>query len=112
MGLVKAFEAWKASTPEAQLKAAREELQASTEAFEEAKRAAEELKTTIENYDTAVDKLKTLKSGTEEFTETLEEANAEARKLVDNYNLVAGEDYSFNTQTGLIEINEEALTRI
>jgi hypothetical protein len=50
--------------------------------------------------------------GTDEFKESLEEANAQARTLIDTYGLLAGKDYSFNTNTGLIEFEDGVLERL
>lgn len=111
-GVVKVFEAIKASSPEEKLKQAREETTKAEESFQRAKQAAEELKQTLESYDGAVNKLKSLKIGTDEYRQAMEEANAEARKMIDDYNLLAGQDWSFNSATGLIEFNDGVLENV
>ena len=104
---VKAFEAWKASTPEGKLAAAKEAAAAAGEAFERAKTAAEELKTTIEEYDTAIDKLKGLTKGTLEYEEAVMTANEAAMKLIQSSDALTGKYYI--DQEGIIRFNSDAL---
>ena len=106
--VVKAFEAWKASTPEAKLKAAEEEASRLSEELTKAKDAANELRESIESYDTAIEKIKTLKEGTEEWRKAIQEANDIARQMIDENEGLEGK-YHFNAETGLIEFDRNAL---
>jgi uncharacterized protein YlxW (UPF0749 family) len=104
---VKAFEHFKNSTPEAKLKAAQEESARLAEELNKAKEAANELRTTIEGYDTAIEKVKTLKKGTQEYKDAVEEANEKARELIEMGELEG--KYHFNAENGLIEFDKGAL---
>jgi uncharacterized coiled-coil DUF342 family protein len=66
------------------------------------------LRESLNKYDSAVEKMQTLTEGTEEWKAALNEANAEARKLIDEYSELQGK-YSFNAETGLIEFDKGAL---
>ena len=104
--LVSAFEAWKASRPDAVLAGAEEQAERLGEALAQAKEEADKLRQAIEKYDTAVDKVKGLVQGTDEYRAAVQEANAAARELIDTYD---GLEYSYNSATGLIEIDQESL---
>ena len=106
--VVKAFEAWRASTPEAKLKAAEEEASRLGEELTKAKDAANELRESIESYDTAIEKIKTLKEGTEEWRKAIQEANDIARQMIDENEGLEGK-YHFNAETGLIEFDRDVL---
>jgi septal ring factor EnvC (AmiA/AmiB activator) len=106
--VVAAFTAWKNSLPTEQLKKANEELKRTTEEMERAKEASESLKESIKGYEEAVDVLHGLTKGTAEYKEALQKANDAARELIDNNPELAGQ-YSFNSETGLIEFKDGAL---
>lgn len=106
-GIIALFKAWKESTPEARLAAAKEESARLSEELNKAKEAAENLKKTIESYDSAVDKIKTLTKGTEEWKQAISEANQSAREIIDLGGMEG--KYHFNTETGLIEFEDGAL---
>jgi hypothetical protein len=101
--------ALKSMTAEEKLKSAEAEATRLAEELDKAKTAADNLRSSIENYDTAVDKIKTLTEGTEEWRQSIEEANDAARKLIDEYGEELAGKYHFNAETGLIEFDKGAL---
>ena len=105
--VVAAFEAWKNSTPEAKLAAAKEESARLTEELNKAKEASDSLRKSIEDYDSAVKKISELKEGTEEWRAAIEEANAKAREIIEQGGMEG--KYSFNAETGLIEFGDGEL---
>ena len=107
--LIGAYKAYQASTPEAQLKKTKEETEALKEMTDQAEQSCQKLKDTISSYSDARDSLESLTQGTEEFKAKVEEANASARELIETLGLTYGTDYTINSQTGLIEIDEETL---
>ena len=106
--IVKVSEALKAMDSGEKLKAAEQEAARMAEELDKARQAADELRSSIDKYDSAVDKMKTLTEGTAEYRAALDEANAEARKLIDENSSLEGK-YHFNVETGLIEFDEGAL---
>ena len=88
-------------------KAAQEQVKGLETAYNDAKTAAENFKTTISDWGDAVKELENLKQGTDEYTAKLEEANAQARELIETYGLY--NDFTIDTKTGLITIDKEAL---
>lgn len=94
---------------ENRLKTAEENTKKLGEAAEEAKNEYQELLDTINNYDTAVSNLNKLTVGTDEFAQALQKANAEAKKLIEDYNI---SDFTINAQSGLIEFEEGTLSEV
>lgn len=78
-GLVKAFNAESDAAKEA-----RENARQMTEQAENAKQAYDDLISSFEKYDEAVERLKDLTVGTEEYAETVKEANEQVMELVRN----------------------------
>jgi hypothetical protein len=115
VGIVKlitmAFEAWKASTPEGKLEAAKEATEAMAIAAQDATTAYKELLDTISGYDSAVAALENLEVGTQEFTNALITANEKAWELIDTYGLIQGPDWDYG-KNGEIIINDSAKNRI
>ena len=81
-----------------------------SKAFSETQAAAEELKKTISDYGTAKDKLQELGKSTKEYKEALEQANEQARALIENHKLLEGVDYKY--KGGLIEIDPDKLAEL
>ncbi len=84
-GIVKAFEAWKASTPEGKLNDAKERAEELNTALTDAKTSADALRTSLESYDSAVKTLDECTKGTEEFNEALQKVNNEVLDLMTQY---------------------------
>ena len=87
---------------------AAEAAQEAKKAFGDAKTAADNLKTTISDYTDALSQLKDLKSGTEEYTEALESANAKAKELIETFGLY---DEAY-TQNGMILFKDNSLENL
>jgi type II secretory pathway pseudopilin PulG len=79
-------------------------------AYDNAKNSVEDFKTAVSEYDEGIDALSELKKGTEEYSEKLDEVNAKAKELIETYGL--WDDYKVNAETGVYEIDEEALNRV
>jgi methyl-accepting chemotaxis protein len=79
-------------------------------AYDNAKQSVEDFKTAVSEYDEGIDALSELKKGTEEYSEKLDEVNAKAKELIETYGL--WDDYKVNAETGVYEIDEEALDRV
>jgi Zn-dependent protease with chaperone function len=67
------------------------------ESYKNVKAEYDNVLSTIENYESASESLDALVIGTDEWKEALIEANEAALKLIDNFNLIKGEDYIINT---------------
>lgn len=109
--VVKAFEAWKASTPEGKLEAAKEATSAMATAAQDATTAYQNLLNTINGYDSAISALEGLEVGTQEFTNALITANEKAWELIDTYGLIQGQDWNYG-KNGEVIINDSAKNRI
>ena len=109
--VVKAFEAWKASTPEGKLEAAKEATSAMATAAQDATTAYQNLLNTISGYDSAIAALENLDAGTQEFTNALITANEKAWELIDTYGLIQGQDWDYG-KNGEVIINDSAKSRI
>ena len=81
---VKAFQAWKASTPEGKLKAAEEKATKLAEALDKAKEASEKLKESFKGYKDALKALAECTKGTQEWNNALLEVNKSALSILEN----------------------------
>ena len=81
------------------------------EAYAEASQEYNNLLNTMSNYDNAKKSLEGLTKGTVEFSKAVQDANAEAMKLIENYGDIIGNDYSVDTN-GLIQIDDKAMQKI
>ena len=84
------------------------QLKENQQAVDDARSAYEELGETINNYNTARDAIDELTEGTMEFYDAIVKSNEEAQKLIDKYNLIAGQDYTID-KNGLITLNQDTL---
>ena len=87
--------------------AAQEQVKSLENAYNDAKTAAENFKSTVSDWSEAAKELENLEQGTAEYVAKLEEANAQARELIETYGLY--NDFTVDTKTGLITIDEKAL---
>ena len=92
---------------EQELESITEVVNGMTEAANQANDAYTDLLNTISSYGSAVEGLKSLESGTAEFTNQLIEANQYARELIDKYGILSNE-YFVNDQ-GLIQFKSGVL---
>ena len=84
-GLVKAFQAIQANTPEGKLKAAQEKAEEFKNTLDEATTAANDLKSAFDSYESVRDKLKSCTKGTEEWYEALNKVNDQVLDLLAKY---------------------------
>lgn len=77
-------------------------------ALEEVNKNYQELSTTVSNYENAKKGIEGLTEGTLEWYEAIQKANEEAEKLIKQWDLVAGKDYTLGSG-GLIQIDEKTL---
>ena len=80
------------------------------DAYNTAKTEYEEMISAMEEYQSARDGLDSLTEGTEAYASALKEANRLALELINNYGLVAGQDYDWEGDE--LVINDEALERV
>ena len=109
--VVKAFQAWEASTPEGKLKAANEELKESKETLDEATEAAKNADNAYENLVNTLDGLKdkkdaidNLTEGTIEWKEAIADANTELLESLRSSGQLANAKLSYG-KGGLIQVN-------
>lgn len=76
--------------------------------FQELKTAADEFKKSVSDYDNGIKALEDLDSSTEEYKETLEKTNEQARKLIETHKLFG----KYKVENGLIKINPDALKEV
>ena len=101
------------------------ELNKNEIAAEKAKKAAENLKkeyekvsaeyedllNIISKYNTAKQSLENLTKGTVEFSKAVQDANAEAMKLIENYSDITTGNYKFD-ENGVIQFDDKTLEKI
>lgn len=87
-GLIYAYKNW--WSEEARLN---KELEKTKENLEASQKAYSELVSNISNYNSAVEGIKNLTEGTVEFYEAIIKSNEEAKKLIEQLDLIAGKDY-------------------
>ena len=80
------------------------------DAYNTAKTEYEEMVSAMEAYQSARDGLDSLTEGTEAYASALKEANRLALELINNYGLVAGQDYDWEGDE--LVINDDALERV
>lgn len=103
-GIVKAFQAWQAASPEGQLKALHEETERATEAFNRMEEKITDVKNSLNDLDSGYDKIKELKEGTLEWYEAISEVNNKILGILDVYPELA--QYISN-KNNLLSISEE-----
>ena len=84
------------------------QLEKNNKVLEKSKEEYEEINNTINNYKNARNSLEDLEEGTYEWYEAIHKANEEAQKLIEQWDLIAGKDYTLGP-SGLIQINEQSL---
>ena len=81
------------------------------ESYKNVKAEYDNVLSTVESYESASESLDALVIGTDEWKEALIEANEAALKLIDNFNLIKGEDYTVNTD-GSISFTKAGQSKI
>lgn len=104
--VVKAFQAMKAATPEAQLAKATEEAASFATALQEARDAANELQSAFDDYTSARDQLDNCTEGTQAWRDALQLVNSQVLDLLAKMPELA--QYITNTN-GMLEISQEGI---
>jgi hypothetical protein len=95
-------------------KAAAEEAKVAKDAasaYETVAEAYNKFTSDLSNYKNAIKGMRELTQGTLEYQEAVMSANEAARELIRTGDLVEGVDYTVNTSTGAIELNEDAVQK-
>ena len=79
------------------------------DAYNECKQEYQNMISAMENYQSAQDALENLTNGTKEYRDALKEANRQALELINQYDLIEGQDYRWENDKLVIE--DEALNR-
>lgn len=90
------------------LDAAKKQTAALQENYNTLAAAANEFKQSISDYDEAIEALKNLKEGTDEYKDSLEKVNEQAKLLIETYGLWD----KYNIKNGVITIDVEELEKI
>ena len=93
------------------LKDAQHEAQTITDIYNQMNSSFTKLKENLSDYTSALSGLNRLTQGTEEWQEALKSTNEKARDLINTYDELKGK-YSYNSQTGLIEFDKDALENL
>lgn len=81
-------------------------------AYANASQKYNDLLNTMSNYDNAKKSLEGLTKGTVDFSKAVQDANAEATKLIENYgDIIGNEGYTVDSN-GVIQITDDALEKI
>lgn len=105
--LVLLFNYWKANTPEAKLKKAKEATEQLKTAAENAKNEYSQLVSTLNSLSDKYKAFENLKEGTTEWTDAVQDLNDELREVILKYNLLYGKDWAYD-EKGRIRINDDA----
>lgn len=89
---------------------ANEALADASARYDEATAAVNRFKEALSNYDEGVKALEELDSTTEAYKEKLEEVNAQAKELIETYDLF--DDYIIDPDTGVIMIDDKKLDEV
>ncbi len=111
-GISKAFENYNKSIHKAELTAeeANKAYETQTKALQEVKQAYDDLKNSIESYQDAQSAIDELVAGTDEWKESIIEANNQVLDLLNTYGELA--DYIDTDENGRLTIRQEGLDKI
>lgn len=84
-GIVEAWKAWYATTPEGKLKAVKEAAAEAETAFNDVATAINEVRDSIDSLESSYDKIANLTKGTLEWHQAISDVNAEVLNLIDKY---------------------------
>ena len=101
------FNYWKANTPEAKLKKAKEATEQLKTAAEDAKNEYSQLISTLDSLSDKYKAFDNLKEGTTEWTDAVQDLNDELREVILKYNLLYGKDWTYD-EKGRIRIDDDA----
>ena len=106
--IVKAFNAWKASTPEGKLDALKDKAEKSAEAFNRVQESVNATKAAIESLDESYDTIDNLIEGTQEWRDAINDANTQVLNLLDNYPALANY-ITTDSESGLMQLSDEGV---
>ena len=106
-GLVKAFEAVQAATPDSVLKSAKEAANEAADAARDAAQAYQDVKSALDDLDSGISAIESLERGTLEWKQAILESNDALIELLSTYGMLSSENFTTNAD-GLMEITDDA----
>ena len=106
-GLVKAFEAVQAATPDGVLKSAKEAANEAADAARDAAQAYQDVKSALDDLDSSISAIESLERGTLEWKQAILESNDALIELLSTYGMLSSENFTTNAD-GLMEITDDA----
>ena len=106
-GLVKAFEAVQAATPDGVLKSAKEAANEAADAARDAAQAYQDVKSALDDLDSGISAIESLERGTLEWKQAILESNDALIELLSTYGMLSSENFTTNAD-GLMEITDDA----
>ena len=105
--IVKAFNAWKASTPEAKLKALEERAEKAADAFNRVEQSVNATKEALDKLQSSTELVADLTTGTEAWRDAIADVNTQVLQLLDKYPELASYGFITKDENGMLGISEE-----
>lgn len=106
-GLVKAFEAVQAATPDGILKSAKEAANEAADAARDAAQAYQDVKSALDDLDSGISAIESLERGTLEWKQAILESNDALIELLSTYGMLSSENFTTDAD-GLMKITDDA----
>ena len=106
-GLVKAFEAVQAATPDGVLKSAKEAANEAADAARDAAQAYQDVKSALDDLDSGISAIESLERGTLEWKQAILESNDALIELLSTYGMLNSENFTTDAD-GLMKITDDA----